>query len=220
MRKGFVLQLVLGIAAVLVVGVVAAWYFLGQKNLIKINNKDLSDDRRVIVSEIDTSNWPVYSNEELDFSVNYPGNLKPSSESDQDRLGPNTSSRVYFSSGKPVIFWLNILENQEILSPIDFWASRYVFWDHAGETLEMSDQEIIAKATQYFDNAKIMDVGGNYEGYRMVVPDVLTRVEIFWFIDDKVFNFGYSPDDNSGGLPGVERNEIAEKILATFSIIN
>ncbi len=194
--KGSVLVVFL-IAAVVVLtvfGFLAGSNFLGKKTAVN----------QATFSAL-PSGWKNYTSPDGKFSFQYPAEF---GELDSK----STRFNFTLNGGKVAVMWFRVLDNPRRLPLDQFWAEeKYVFWDHAGETLKQSKEEKLIQAKQYFDKSEKISVGDKkITGYKIVVPDVLPRVEIFWANVDKVFNLGYSAYE--------EKSKYAQEILDSFKL--
>lgn len=164
--------------------------------------------------------WVVYSDKDSQYSIEYPITWVTDKATDINRLGNNISSYTGFTvkDGKSDLVWLKVYNNPQRLSPVNFWAEYARFWtiDPEGGQ-EISNQQKLQQAQLVFKFMDQITVGtDSISGYKFTVSDVLPRTEIFWFVDDKAYNLGFSPQDKAYNYSKQQKKEIVDHMLRTF----
>lgn len=218
MQRGFTQLLILG--SVFIISVVSIFAYAAFKNLY-YNNKPQAVKQEKTITEkdcnglqdktVDEIKWNVFKDLGNNFSTEYPSVLFA------EKKGRN----LVFSTeqiGKSPIVWLNVYPNPKNMSIVDFWTEdppNYHSGDIVGDFSQRNEN-----AKSLLKNAEIVYVSKyNFKGFELQIPDVLLRTEIFWVQGDKVFNLGFSPQDQSYGCLGRKKKEIVSHMLRSFEVI-
>lgn len=213
MKKALVLGWVLVGATLLIIGSLILSLNIN-RNKIGFTNISSSDQL--------SATWEKYLDSVNQFSIDYPSVLTVD-PLDKEDFGDDFLSYVYFNGedGKVGVIWLKIISNSARLSPLEFWATEFPFWRHAGDLIPETKAEKLKEAEQYFSKMEQISVGKDLQkGYRITVADVLTRTEAFWFEGDRVFNLGFSPQDKSYGFSAEQKANWVTQMLMSYAKLN
>jgi len=156
--------------------------------------------------------WSLYQDAGKKFSIDYPSALL--AEQVQKGIQLKTTK-----DKRPAIIWFYVYPNPKNQNAVQFWTDNPPN-DHAGELATASYAEKANNAKSLIESSENVNVGqANVKGYRLNIPDVLEREEIFWLDDNNIYNLGFSPQDTSSNCIGGKKRQIVNYMLRTFKQI-